>query len=196
MGQGIAQIAAQAGSLVRLFDVHADATGKAGDALAAQWDKLMDKGRLDRLLATDRQARLRPVATLEDLADFDLVIEAIVEHLDVKKSLFFSLESVVSPQTVLASNTSSLSITAIGAGLKHPGRVAGYHFFNPVPLLKVVEVIAGLKTDATTCIGLTEYARANGSHADAGPGHTGLYRQSRRPRRCGAIGLSLMHEEH
>ncbi len=141
MGQGIAQIAAQAGSLVRLFDVHADATGKADNALAAQWDKLMDKGRLDRLLAANRQARLRPAATLEDLADCDLVIEAIVEHLDVKKSLFFSLESVVSPQTVLASNTSSRSITAIGAGLKHPGRVAGYHFFNPVPLMKVVEVI-------------------------------------------------------
>jgi len=165
MGQGIAQIAAQAGSLVRLFDVHADATGKAGNALAAQWDKLVDKGRLDRLLAADHKARLRPAATLEDLADCDLVVEAIVERLDVKKSLFFSLESVVSPQTVLASNTSSLSITAIGAGLK---------------------------TDATTCIGLTEYARQMGHtpvQAQDTPGfivnHAGR-----------AIGLSLMHEEH
>jgi 3-hydroxybutyryl-CoA dehydrogenase len=162
MGRGIAQIAAQAGSLVKLFDTQAEAAGQARDALGAQWDKLVDKGRLDLVLAGANKARLLPVATLEELADCDLVVEAIVERLDVKKSLFSSLETVVSPQTVLASNTSSLSVTAIAAGLKHPGRFAGYHFFNPVPLMKVVEVIAGLKTDAATCSGLTGYARQMG----------------------------------
>lgn len=162
MGQVIAQIAAQAGSLVRLFDVHADATGKAGNALAAQWDKLVDKGRLDRLLAVGHKARLRPAATLEDLADCALVIEAVVERLDVKKSLFFHWRVLFRRKPCWPAITSSLSITAIGAGLKHPGRMAGYHFFNPVSLMKVVEVIAGLKTDATTCIGLTEYARQMG----------------------------------
>ena len=162
MGRGIAQIAAQAGSRVRLFDSHTEAAGKARDALGAQWDKLVDKGRLDSALAADYKARLLPAGTLQDLADCDLVIEAIVELLDVKKSLFFSLESVVSQQAVLASNTSSLSVTAIAAGLKYPGRVAGYHFFNPVPLMKVVEVIAGLKTEAATCSALAGYARQMG----------------------------------
>jgi 3-hydroxybutyryl-CoA dehydrogenase len=162
MGRGIAQLAAQAGSRVRLFDAQTEAAGSARDALAVQWDKLADKGRLTGALAANYKARLLTAGTLEDLADCDLVIEAIVERLDVKKSIFSSLESVVSPQTVLASNTSSLSVTAIAAGLKHPGRVAGYHFFNPAPVMKVVEVIAGLKTEAATCSGLTEYARQMG----------------------------------
>jgi 3-hydroxybutyryl-CoA dehydrogenase len=162
MGRGIAQLAAQAGSLVRLFDAQTEAAGKASDALFVQWDKLVDKGRLDPALAASCKARLLPAAGLESLSDCDLVVEAVVERLDVKKSLFLSLENVVSPQAVLATNTSSLSVTAIAAGLKHPGRFAGYHFFNPVPLMKVVEVIAGLKTGAATCEGLAAYARQMG----------------------------------
>ncbi|MES2686432.1 MAG: 3-hydroxyacyl-CoA dehydrogenase [Pseudomonadota bacterium] len=162
MGRGIAQLAAQAGSLVRLFDTQTEAAGKARDALFVQWDKLVDKGRLDPALATSYKARLLPAAGLESLSDCDLVVEAVVEHLDVKKSLFLSLENIVSAQAVLATNTSSLSVTAIAAGLKHPGRFAGYHFFNPVPLMKVVEVIAGLKTGAATCEGLAAYARQMG----------------------------------
>lgn len=162
MGQGIAQIAAQAGSTVKLFDSQAGAAAKALAAIGAQWDKLVAKGRLDGASAASHKARLHPVDALADLSDCDLVIEAVVERLDVKKSLFLSLESVVSGQTVLASNTSSLSITAIAAGLQYPGRLAGFHFFNPVPLMKVVEVVAGLKTDGGTCIALAEYARQLG----------------------------------
>jgi 3-hydroxybutyryl-CoA dehydrogenase len=162
MGQGIAQIAAHAGSTVKLFDAQAGAAEKARGAIGAQWDKLVAKGRLDGSLATSHKARLLPVDSLADLADCDLVIEAVVERLDVKKSLFSSLESVVSRQTVLVSNTSSLSITAIAAGLQEPGRFAGFHFFNPVPLMKVVEVIAGLKTDAATCSALADFARQMG----------------------------------
>ncbi len=162
MGRGIAQIAAQAGSTVKLFDTQPGAAGKAASTLSTQWDKLMDKGRLDSATATSHKSRLLPVAALEDLADCDLVVEAVVERLDVKKSLFLSLEAVVSRQTVLVTNTSSLSVTAIAAGLQHPGRFAGYHFFNPVPLMKVVEVIAGLKTDKTTCSALADYARQMG----------------------------------
>ncbi|WP_395055244.1 3-hydroxyacyl-CoA dehydrogenase [Polaromonas sp.] len=162
MGRGIAQLAAQAGSLVRLFDAQPDAASKARDALFVQWDKLVDKGRLDPALASICKAALVPAAGLENLSDCDLVVEAVVERLDVKKSLFLSLEGVVSPQAVLATNTSSLSVTAIAAGLKHPERFAGYHFFNPVPLMKVVEVIAGLKTGASTCDGLAAYARQMG----------------------------------
>ena len=90
------------------------------------------------------------------------MIEAIVERLDIKQALFAGLESIVSPQAILATNTSSLSITAIAAGLKHPERMAGYHFFNPVPLMKVVEVISGLKTSAASCTALTTYAKQMG----------------------------------
>ncbi|MFT4193450.1 3-hydroxyacyl-CoA dehydrogenase [Ottowia sp.] len=162
MGRGIAQIAAQAGSAVLLFDTQPDAVAKARDALAAQWDKLAEKGRLDPAQAAAHKARLRPAASLAELAGCGLVIEAIVERLDVKQALFAELEGVVQPTAVLATNTSSLSVTAIAAGLKRPERFAGYHFFNPVPLMKVVEVIAGLKTDPATCAALTEYARQMG----------------------------------
>jgi 3-hydroxybutyryl-CoA dehydrogenase len=162
MGRGIAQLAAQAGSRVKLFDTQTDAAARAQEALAVQWDKLVGKGRLEDARAADYKSRLLPVDTLQALEDCDLVVEAVVERLDVKKSLFLSLENVVSPQAVLATNTSSLSVTAIAAGMSHPGRFAGYHFFNPVPLMKVVEVIAGLKTDAATCAALAAYARQMG----------------------------------
>lgn len=162
MGQGIAQIAAQAGSTVKLFDTQAGASDRARDALTAQWDKLVAKGRLDAAQAANYKMQLLRADALDDLAECDLVIEAVVERLDVKKSLFSSLESVVSEQTILASNTSSLSVTAIAAGLRHPERFAGFHFFNPVPLMKVVEVIAGLKTATATSAALAEYARQMG----------------------------------
>ncbi len=162
MGRGIAQIAAQAGSQVHLMDTQAGAAEKARASICAQWDKLVDKGRLEAALASAHKARLHVASTLADLAGCDLVIEAIVERLEVKKTLFAELEAVVGPDTVLATNTSSLSVTAIAAALKHPQRFAGYHFFNPVPVMKVVEVIAGLKTSATVCTALASYARQMG----------------------------------
>jgi 3-hydroxybutyryl-CoA dehydrogenase len=105
---------------------------------------------------------LQVAASIQDLAGCDLVVEAIVERLDAKKSLFTELEGIVGGDTVLATNTSSLSVTAIAATLKRPQRFAGYHFFNPVPLMKVVEVVAGLKTDPAVCESLMAYARKMG----------------------------------
>ncbi len=165
MGRGIAQIAAHAGSSVRLFDVQPEAAPKAKAELADQWDKLVAKNRLDPSMAADHKARISAEDVLSGLANCDLIIEAVVERLDVKQALFAELEALVSPQAVLVSNTSSLSVTAIAARLKHPGRFAGYHFFNPVPLMKVVEVIAGLKTDASVCSDLSGYARQMGHTA-------------------------------
>ena len=162
MGRGIAQIAAQAGSQVHLFDVNAAAVQQAHAAVLAQWDKLLEKGRIDAAQHQAYKASLQPAATLADLAPCDLVIEAAIERLDIKRKLFADLEDIVGPDAVLATNTSSLSVTAIGAGLKRPQRLAGYHFFNPVPLMKVVEVIAGLKTDPAVCAGLSAYAREMG----------------------------------
>ncbi len=162
MGRGIAQIAAQAGSTVLLFDTQAAAATAAQTAIFSQWDKLMDKGRLDAAQVADYKKRLLCASQLNDLAVCDLIVEAIVERLDVKAGLFAELENIVSAKTVLASNTSSLSITAIAAKLKRPQQMAGYHFFNPVPVMKVVEVIAGLKTDPAICKALSEYARQMG----------------------------------
>jgi len=162
MGRGIAQIAAQAGSTVTLYDQQPAAIAAAQQSIAEQWDRQVEKGRLDATTAAAHKARLRAATGLKDLADCDLIVEAIVEKLEVKAALFAELESIVRADAVLASNTSSLSITAIAAKLQRPQRVAGYHFFNPVPLMKVVEVIAGLKTDPAVCAALSDYARQMG----------------------------------
>ncbi len=162
MGQGIAQIAAQAGSTVHLFDRDSAAVERAIANLRTQWDTLVAKGRLTPEAAAACKSRLSAVPDLSALKACDLVIEAIVERLDVKQALFAELESVVADSAVLASNTSSLSITAIAAKLRVPGRLAGYHFFNPVPLMKVVEVISGVKTAADCCERLSAYARQMG----------------------------------
>ena len=162
MGRGIAQIAAQAGSQVFLLDANPGAADAARAALQEQWNKLVTKGRIEADQATALTARLHPVTTVAELAACDLVLEAIVERLDAKQALFVELEGVVRADAVLATNTSSLSVTAIGASLKHPERLAGFHFFNPVPLMKVVEVIAGLKTDPSICTALAAYAKAMG----------------------------------
>jgi 3-hydroxybutyryl-CoA dehydrogenase len=162
MGRGIAQIAAQAGSTVRIYDTQPQAAQRAIQELGAQWDRLQEKGRMDAAAVAAAKGRLQPAASLQDLADCELVVEAVIERLDVKKALFAELEQIVGPDTVLATNTSSLSVTSIAAGMQRPQRLAGYHFFNPVPLMKVVEVIAGLKTDPAVCDGLAAYARQMG----------------------------------
>ena len=162
MGRGIAQIAAQAGSRVLLLDMQPDVAASARTSIQAQWLRLQDKGRISGEQAQGWGNLLESVATIADLAPCDLVIEAIVERLDAKQALFAQLEAVVGPHAVLATNTSSLAVTAIGATLRRPERLAGFHFFNPVPLMKVVEVVAGLKTDPALCQALTAYAREMG----------------------------------
>ena len=162
MGRGIAQLAVQAGSNVKLFDTQSSASAAAQTAVFSQWDKLQDKGRLEPAQVASYKSRLHCVASLAELASCHLVVEAIVERLEAKADLFSQLEELLSADAVLASNTSSLSITALGARLKRPQRLAGFHFFNPVPLMKVVEVIAGLKTDATVCDALSVFARQMG----------------------------------
>ena len=120
MGQGIAQIAAQAGSLVKLYDLQPEAVAKASKNLQQQWDKLLEKNRFTAEQVTKFKANLQSASQLSDLSDCDLVIEAIVERLDIKKSFFAELEQLVRPSAVLVTNTSSLSVTAIAAALKRP----------------------------------------------------------------------------
>ena len=165
MGRGIAQLAAQAGSHVYLYDSQADASLKAKDAVHLVWDSLVVKGRLDAATVANYKSNLKTASSLQDLKHCELIVEAVVEQLDIKKSLFAELENLVPETTVLVTNTSSLSVTAIAAALKRPAQFAGYHFFNPVPLMKVVEVIAGLKTNSDVCLRLTAFATQMGHTA-------------------------------
>lgn len=148
MGAGIAQVAAAAGHTVYLFDTRAEAIDKAIADLRAMFDKLASKGKMSSDAAQAASLRLRAATKLEDLAGVGLVVEAIVEKLDVKQALFKQLESIVADDCILASNTSSISITSIGAALRLPQRLVGMHFFNPVPLMALVEIISGLASDA------------------------------------------------
>lgn len=162
MGRGIAQIFAQAGVTVRLFDAHAPALNSAMQSLAAVFALLQEKGRLTEAQAQAAAARIVPAESLEAFSDCDLVIEAIVERLDAKRELLGRLDDVLAPEAVIASNTSSLSITAIAASSRHPERVAGYHFFNPVPLMRIVEVIGGPKTSPDILERLSALAKLAG----------------------------------
>ncbi|NYT85060.1 3-hydroxyacyl-CoA dehydrogenase [Pollutimonas harenae] len=162
MGRGIAQIAAQAGLDVLLFDVNPKAVEAARESLQQIWGKLAGKGKITAELANESLERVRACADLQEMSRVDLVIEAIVERLDVKSELFKQLEGIVEADCILASNTSSLSITAIAQACQHPGRVAGFHFFNPVPLMKVVEIIDGLRSDSQTGDALMALARTMG----------------------------------
>ncbi len=165
MGQGIAQMAAQAGSDVLLFDTASQRATHAQQAIGAQWQKMLDKQRITPDQHQAYVSALKTVDSLQALSGCDLVIEAIVEEPQVKRDLFVQLCTVLPPHTVLASNTSSLSITGLAAGLQHPERFAGLHFFNPVPLMKVVEVVPGLATDPKVCEKLNAYVQTMGHQA-------------------------------
>lgn len=150
MGQGIAQVALLAGHPVRLYDAVPERAAEAVAAVTGRVERLCEKGRLDRAGADAAIGRIGSAATLAELTELGgpaLVIEAIVEDTAVKRELFAALEGVVSPDCLLATNTSSLSVTELAAGLAHPGRFLGLHFFNPAPLLPLVEVVSGYATD-------------------------------------------------
>jgi 3-hydroxybutyryl-CoA dehydrogenase len=146
MGSGIAQVAATAGCVVKLFDLNQEALSKSKSALEVTLSKLVEKGKMDSVEKNRIQSNISYVSSLHDLADSDLVIEAIVENLEVKRKVFSELEELVSKDTILASNTSSLSIASIAASCKTPDRVIGIHFFNPAPLMQLVEVIPAVQT--------------------------------------------------
>ncbi len=150
MGNGIAQVFAQAGLTVRLVDVARPMLDRARTAIDASLAKFVAKG---KLTAEDRDAavgRISASIALDDLAGADYIIEAIVENREAKRALFTSLDAIAAADTVLASNTSSISITELGAATRRPGRVLGMHFMNPVPLMALVELVRGQSTTGET----------------------------------------------
>lgn len=162
MGRGIAQIAAQAGIRVLLYDTRAGAAVEAKEYIAATLGKLAEKGKFSSEEVRRAVDRLETVQVLTALSPCHVVIEAIVENLESKRELFSHLESILGESCVLATNTSSLQVTAIAAACRHPERVAGCHFFNPVPLMRVVEVVDGVLTAPWVGEALTGLARRMG----------------------------------
>ncbi len=173
MGAGIAQVAAQAGHTVLLHDARDGAAAAAVAKLSSTLQGLVAKGKLAADSAAAALARISPVNALAQAAGVQLVVEAIVEDLVAKRALFQSLEAVVAEHCVLATNTSSISVTAIANGLQHPGRLVGMHFFNPVPLMKLVEVVSGLHTQAAVAEAIHALAKSWGKipvHTKSTPG--------------------------
>jgi len=146
MGSGIAQVAATSGCMVRLYDTSQDALSRSKTNLETTLSKLVEKGKISENEKTRIAANISYVTALSALSHSDLVIEAIVENIEVKRKLFSELEGYVAQDTILASNTSSLSIASIAASCQKPERVIGIHFFNPAPLMQLVEVIPAVQT--------------------------------------------------
>ena len=193
MGAGIAQVAAQAGHRVCLFDARERAAAEAKAKLAKTLEALAAKGKLAPEAVTATLARIVPVAALDEARDAGLVVEAIVENLEAKRALLRQVEALVGADAILASNTSSISITAMAHGLVRPERLVGMHFFNPVPLMKLVEVVSGLRTAPEVAQAVEALAARWGKtpvHARSTPG----FIVNRIARPFYAEALALLHE--
>ena len=164
MGRGIAQVCAQAGLTALLFDTRQGAAAEALTSIDKTLEGQVAKGRMTTETKQEVMQQLRPVTSLDEAAPAGLVIEAIVEDLTLKRELFRELEKRLAPNAVIVTNTSSLSVTEIAAGCSSPARVGGLHFFNPPPLMKLVEVIGGLRSDPRLVDALTAFVRHIGKH--------------------------------
>ncbi|MFY9175600.1 MAG: 3-hydroxybutyryl-CoA dehydrogenase [Peptococcia bacterium] len=165
MGAGIAQVVAQAGCEVIIRDVEMRFVEKGLATIKKNLSKLVEKGKMTAEESAEIEKRIKGCVDLEDGQDVDLVIEAIIENLEVKKKVYQELDEKIQPKAILASNTSSLSITAIASATKRPDRVIGMHFFNPVPVMKLVEVIKGAGTSEETFKTVFEFAGKIGKTA-------------------------------
>jgi 3-hydroxybutyryl-CoA dehydrogenase len=150
MGSGIAQVAATYGWEVKLFDARAEALAHSRKALEKVLTRLLEKGKMDETKKSDIESKIDYVTTMGSFKDCDLIIEAIIEDLDIKKKVFKEVESIVSKDCIIASNTSSLSIASLASSCSSPERFIGIHFFNPVPLMKLVEIIPAIQTSEET----------------------------------------------
>lgn len=159
MGRGIAYVAITHGAQVTLYDVAPGALESAAAQIEAWLREAMGKGRLDEAEAQRARERLRLSTALEDFAQAEVVIEAAPEDLALKQEIFRQLDRACPPDAILASNTSSLSITALGAVTRRPERVGGMHFFNPAPVMRLVEIVRGLATSEETLRALSDLAR-------------------------------------
>ncbi|MFC4767767.1 3-hydroxyacyl-CoA dehydrogenase NAD-binding domain-containing protein [Effusibacillus consociatus] len=164
MGAGIAQVVAQNGFHVVLYDIKEEIVERALSGIFARVQRLFEKGKLSRDEYDALKARLQTTATLADMSSCQLVIEAAPEKMEIKKEIIQQLDQHCPENTILATNTSSFSVTEIGSVSKRPDRVAGMHFFNPVPLMPLVEIIKGIRTEDKTIDILVQFALALDKH--------------------------------
>ena len=162
MGNGIAQVFAQSGFTVKLHDASAPAVDRALKTIEKSLGKFVEKGKLSAENRDAALGRLSPAASLDAFADVDYVVEAVIENLDVKRTLFGTLDKVTRPGVILTSNTSSISITTIGAATSRPESVLGMHFMNPVPLMTLVELIRGQATSTEAMTTASELCKTLG----------------------------------
>jgi 3-hydroxybutyryl-CoA dehydrogenase len=165
MGNGIAQVSAAAGLSVIMVDVAQAAVDRGFAAIGTSLDRLVKKEKLSAQDAAAVRARIRATTDYADLAHADLVIEAATENLDIKRRIMKQADEIIAPQAVLATNTSSISITALAAGTSRPERFIGMHFFNPVPVMGLVELIRGLLTNDATQAAAADFIRRIGKTA-------------------------------
>ncbi len=173
MGAGITQIATQAGHTVLLFDQKEGTARLAYEGIQNTFTSLIKKEKLSTIAAQEALSRIKVISSLQEANSVKLVIEAVIESLEIKRSLFKQLETIVDVECILATNTSSISITAIAHGLEHPDRCVGMHFFNPVPVMKLVEVVSGLQTSSAVAGAIFDLALQWGKtpvHAKSSPG--------------------------
>ncbi len=165
MGSGIAQVAARAGFAVVLRDINDQLVQRGLKAIEKSLQREIEKERLTGAERESLQSRIKPTTDLDSLGNATLVIEAVTEDLGVKVDLFRKLDEITSPATILASNTSSISITRLGAATRRPDKVIGMHFMNPVPVMKLVEVIRGIATSDETYGTVRDLAESLGKTA-------------------------------
>lgn len=162
MGSGIAQTCAQSGYETLVREVNQSLLDKGLERIHSAWETMARKGKLTQEQVAENRARLRGTLELTDFADCDLVIEVILEQMEEKLRLFTALDHIVKPEALLLSNTSSLNITQMGAVTKRPGQVCGLHFFNPAPVMKLVEVVQTISTASSTIEQVQQFARSLG----------------------------------
>ncbi|MFJ9416268.1 MULTISPECIES: 3-hydroxyacyl-CoA dehydrogenase family protein [unclassified Streptomyces] len=162
MGSGIAQVSAQAGWDVVLRDVTDEALARGKGGIEASYEKFVTKGKLEAAAAEQALARITTTTDLEAVADADIVVEAVFEKIEVKREIFQSLDKLAKDEAVLASNTSAIPITKIAAATSRPERVVGTHFFSPVPMMQLCELVRGYKTSDETLATAREFAESVG----------------------------------
>lgn len=162
MGSGIAEVAARAGYETWVREVNDELAERGRKNISKSLDRAVEKGKLERAVRDETIGRIHLTTSLDALADADIVIEAVVENIDVKNEMFRALDGVCGPDTVFASNTSSLTIATMAAATKRPHRFIGLHFFNPVPVMKLVEVVRTIAVDPATYRTALDFARSLG----------------------------------
>lgn len=162
MGSGIAQVAAQSKYKVLVYDQAPEASARSGAAIAKNLENAIQKGRMERTIADEVLSRIEYVSNLKSLEECDIYIEAAIEVLEVKKAIFRDLDAIAPPSAIIATNTSSMSVTSLAAVTGRPGNVAGLHFFNPVPVMQLVEVVRGCKSSEATITSLINLAKSLG----------------------------------